>query len=108
MQAVAWCVQHLTESSPAARDTVRENGTLPLLVGVLKTSADVSARERAAWAICNTATQNAENKAAFRSGALALPLKVGKCRAASIGYKAKMVCLLPASLSPGMWKVQTV
>ena len=70
MQAVAWCIQHLTESSSEARDTVRENGTLPLLVGILKSSAEPSARERAAWAICNTATKNAENKAAFRSAAL--------------------------------------
>ena len=69
MQAVAWCIQHLTEASPEARDTVRENGTLPLLVGILKSSAGASARERAAWAICNTATKNAENKAAFRSAA---------------------------------------
>ena len=66
MQAVAWCIQHLTEASPAARDTIREAGTLPLLVAVLKSAADASARERAAWAICNTATKNAENKAAFR------------------------------------------
>ncbi len=66
MQAVAWCIQHLTDSSPEARDAVRENGTLPLLVGILKSPADASARERAAWAICNTATKNAENRAAFR------------------------------------------
>ena len=66
LQAVAWCIQHLTEASPEARDTVRENGTLPLLVGVLKSSADASARERAAWAISNTAIKNSENRAAFR------------------------------------------
>ena len=66
MQAVAWCIQHLTEASPEARDAVRDNGTLPLLVGVLKSSADASARERAAWAISNTAIKNSENRAAFR------------------------------------------
>lgn len=65
VQAVAWCIQHLTEASPDARDAVRENGTLPLLVGVLKSSADASARERAAWAISNTAIKNSENRAAF-------------------------------------------
>ena len=75
-QAVAWCIQHLTESLPEARDAVRENGTLPLLVGILKSSAEASARERAAWAICNTATQNPENRAAFRSAALSFPTDV--------------------------------
>ena len=65
-QAVAWCIQHLTEVSPEARDAVRENGTLPLLVGILRSSTEASARERAAWAICNAATKNPENRAAFR------------------------------------------
>ena len=65
-QAIAWCIQHLAESSPEARDTLRENGTLPLLCGVLKNSAEASARERAAWAICNTATKNEKNRTAYR------------------------------------------
>ena len=65
-QAIAWCIQHLAESSPEARDTLRENGTLPLLCSVLKGSAEASARERAAWAICNTATKNEKNRTAYR------------------------------------------
>ena len=65
-QAIAWCIQHLAESSPEARNTLRENGTLPLLFGVLKDSAQTSARERATWAICNTAAKNEKNRTAYR------------------------------------------
>lgn len=65
---VAWCIQHLAEDSPETRDALRENSTLPHLVGIIDTAdaSPPSARERAAWAICNLAARCPANRAAFR------------------------------------------
>jgi hypothetical protein len=66
MQVAAWCIQHLAEDSAETRDALRENGTLPHLVAIIAGDCPASARERAAWAICNLAARCPANRAALR------------------------------------------
>lgn len=65
-QVVAWCMQHLAQGCPDAREAMREAGALPPLVAVLDSASPQSAR--AAWAVCNLAIDCPANRAAFRCG----------------------------------------
>lgn len=67
-QTAAWCIQHLTQGSPDAREALREAGALPLLVAVLDGAWPASAQERATWALCNLATDCTANRIAIRWG----------------------------------------
>ncbi|EIE19244.1 hypothetical protein COCSUDRAFT_83592 [Coccomyxa subellipsoidea C-169] len=69
VEVVAWCMQHLAQGSPEARDAMREAGALPVLVSVLDSADPQSAR--AAWAVSALAADCPANRAAFRdAGAL--------------------------------------